>query len=103
MNYSIVEKGNDSLEVWIEGDIDIDSTEEFDEHLVPLMEKHRSVTLSLQDVPFVDSSGIGVLLNTVRNLNDKGIAISIRNVQKEVMEVFELLEIPEILGRNVLG
>ncbi|WMT29091.1 STAS domain-containing protein [Bacillus aerius] len=99
--YSTEEKNGD-LEVEIQGDLDIDSTETFEEQLLPLLETYQTVNLNFEQVPFVDSSGIGLLMNTVQSLGEKGIKVTISNVQKEVKDIFELLQIPDIFGEGVV-
>jgi anti-anti-sigma factor len=91
------------LEVKLNGDLDIDSTEIVDEELIPMLNGHQSVKLNMIDVPFVDSSGMGLLMHLVQTLTDKGTTVTILNVRDEVMEVFELLQIPEILGKGVFA
>lgn len=90
----------ENLEVSFHGDLDIDSTEVVEE-IIQTMEKYKKVNINFGDVPFVDSSGMGLLLNIVRTLNDKGTKVTVANVRDEVMEIFELLQIPNILGEEV--
>ncbi|MGG7622125.1 STAS domain-containing protein [Bacillus coreaensis] len=89
------------LTVDIIGDLDIDSTELVEEDLIPTLEKYKNINLVFTDVPFVDSSGMGLLLTVVQTLQEKDIEVSISNVRKDVMEVFEILQLPEILGEKV--
>jgi len=91
----------DNLGVSFHGDLDIDSTEIVEEEIIPTMEKYKHVKINFVDVPFVDSSGMGLLLNIVRTLNEKGTKVTIANVRDEVMEIFELLQIPSILGEEI--
>lgn len=91
----------DHLEVLLKGDLDIDGTELVEEKLIPAMKIYQTVNINFEDVPFVDSSGMGLLLNLVQTLHLEKIKVTISNVIDEVMEVFELLQIPEILGESV--
>lgn len=91
----------EKLTVDIIGDLDIDSTEMVEEELIPTLEKYKNIKLDFTDVPFVDSSGMGLLLTVVQTLQEKDIEVSISNVRKDVMEVFEILQLPEILGEKV--
>jgi anti-anti-sigma factor len=96
------EEENENLEVKIEGDLDIDSTEIIDEQLLPLLGTYKTVNLNFEQVPFVDSSGMGLLLNIVQSLGEKGTEVTISHVRQEVKDVFELLQIPDILGEGVV-
>ncbi|MFS0687694.1 STAS domain-containing protein [Sporosarcina sp. 179-K 8C2 HS] len=89
------------VEVEFEGDLDIDGTEVVIDELIPSLESFSSVKLNLKDVPFVDSSGIGLLLDLVKTMQEKGAEVTISNVRQEVMEVFELLQIQEIIGEEI--
>jgi anti-anti-sigma factor len=91
----------EKLTVNLIGDLDIDSTELVEEELIPAMGKYQTINLVFTDVPFVDSSGMGLLLTIVQTLQEKGIEVSISNVRQEVMEVFQILQLPEILGVKV--
>lgn len=97
----ILIKEMDYVEVKLGGDLDIDGTEVVEEELLPSLEEFSSVNLNLKDVPFVDSSGMGLLLHLVKTMKEKGIKVVISNVREEVMEVFELLQIPEIIGEEL--
>ena len=44
---------------------------------------------------------MGLLLNLVQTLNEAGTKVIVSNVREEVMEVFELLQLPDILGDDV--
>lgn len=89
------------LEVSLIGDLDIDSTELVEDELLPEMGKYKRINLIFSDVPFVDSSGMGLLLNLVQSLAEKEKQVTISNVREDVMEVFDLLQLPDILGSHV--
>ncbi|WP_100407025.1 STAS domain-containing protein [Bacillus solitudinis] len=95
------EEISEHLEVKLEGDLDIEGTEVVEENLMPIMEKHSSVSVDFARVQFIDSSGMGLLLTLVKTLHEKEIIVTIKDVREDVMEVFELLQIPEILGEGV--
>ncbi|WP_209121565.1 STAS domain-containing protein [Alkalihalobacillus sp. BA299] len=92
---------NQGLEVKLTGDLDIDSTEVMELELIPKLEQYSIVSLNLSSVPFIDSSGIGLLLNTVKALQEKEIQVTITEVKTEVMDVFDMIQLPEILGESV--
>ncbi len=92
------------VEVILEGDLDIDSTEVIEEELIPALEKnYHFVKLNFEHVPFVDSSGMGLLMNVVHTLKASEGKVKVINVKDEVMEVFDLLQLPDILGEDVFG
>jgi anti-anti-sigma factor len=97
---------NDDRHVFVKmvGDLDIDVTEVVEQELLPGLLPYQTITLDLGSVPFVDSTGIGVLINLVETLKKdrEGIKISIPEVQPLVQEVFDMIQLREILGEGVL-
>jgi anti-sigma B factor antagonist/stage II sporulation protein AA (anti-sigma F factor antagonist) len=100
VNYSLIENA-ENVEVKLEGDLDIEGTEVIEEQLVPSLQKYKEVTLNFEEVPFVDSSGIGLLISLVQTLSGMEIKVTIGNVREDIQEVFELLQLSEILGEGV--
>jgi anti-anti-sigma factor len=100
IKYSLIEN-QVNVEVRLEGDLDIEGTELVEEELLPKLQTYEVVNLNFEGVPFVDSSGIGLLLNIVQTLNEENIKVTISNVREEILEVFELLQLSDILGEGV--
>jgi anti-anti-sigma factor len=100
VKYSLIEN-KENVEVKLEGDLDIEGTELVEEELIPKLQTYEVVTLNFEGVPFVDSSGIGLLLNIAQTLNEKDIKVTICNVREEILDVFELLQLSDILGEGV--
>jgi anti-sigma B factor antagonist len=86
----------------LQGDIDIDVTEAMEETIPPALAAFEQIEIDFSKVPFVDSSGIGLLIKLVQTLQESGKQIQIKHVQTEVMEVFEILQLRDILGGSVL-
>lgn len=89
------------VNVDLKGDLDWETTEIVHEEILPLLLDFQSVTLNFSRVPFVDSSGMGALIELVQKLNEANIEISISEVNQDVLEVFELIQLPDIIGRHV--
>jgi anti-anti-sigma factor len=87
--------------LYLEGDMDIDATEIIEDEICPVLQKYNFVEINFIKVRFVDSTGIGLLINLVQHSQENGINIAISNVNAEVNEVFSLLQIPNILGKDV--
>jgi anti-anti-sigma factor len=100
INFSLHPAEN-HIVVKLNGDLDIDSTEVVEEQLVPNLQLYKTVCVDFEKIQFVDSSGMGILIHLVQYLNAKEIHVTISNVNEEVMGVFELLQLPEILGEDV--
>ncbi|NHN35424.1 STAS domain-containing protein [Paenibacillus agricola] len=100
-NFRLVEEDTKTM-VWFEGDMDIEVTELMEEEVAPQLFKSKEIQIDFSKVPFVDSSGIGLLITLVTNLQDHGSKVEIINISPDVKIVFDLLQLPEILGLDVL-
>ncbi|MBP1153985.1 MULTISPECIES: STAS domain-containing protein [unclassified Paenibacillus] len=89
--------------VVFEGDMDIDVTELIEEELTPALLTSSEIEIDFSKVLFVDSSGIGLLITLVQNIQTQGNTVVIVNLSAEVMQIFALLQLPEILGPEVLA
>ncbi len=101
LTLSITDDKN-NVKVNLNGDLDIEGTEIVNEELLPKLINFSKVNVSLKEVPFVDSTGMGLLINLVKTLQEKEIVITISDVNKDVLEIFDLLQLPEILGPDVI-
>jgi anti-anti-sigma factor len=99
-----IETNDDHVYVKMFGDFDIDVTEVVEQEILPNLIHFQIVTFNLGSVPFVDSTGIGVLINLIETLkkNREGMQVYITEVQSLVGEVFEMIQLKEILGEGVL-
>jgi anti-anti-sigma factor len=85
------------------GDMDIEATETIEEQITPELLKHRNINIDFSEVPFVDSSGIGLLITMIQQLKDAGIRVVITHLNPDVQEIFSLLQLPEIIGIDVFA
>ncbi|MFC0213598.1 lipid asymmetry maintenance protein MlaB [Paenibacillus chartarius] len=84
------------------GDLDIDVTEFMEDQLTPQLLQSKMVQIDFSRIRFVDSSGIGLLISLLTSLRDSGIPATVLNISEDVRMIFELLQLPEILGPDVL-
>ena len=56
------------------------------------------LTLDLQNLTFMDSSGIGVLLGRLRILQGRGGSLSVKNMQPPVDKLFRLSGLQRVIG-----
>lgn len=56
------------------------------------------LTLDLENLTFMDSSGIGVLLGRLRILQSRGGTMSVRNMQPQVEKLFRLSGMHRVIG-----
>ena len=56
------------------------------------------LVLDLENLTFMDSSGIGVLLGRLRRLQERGGALSVANMQPSVEKLFRLSGLNRVIG-----
>jgi anti-sigma B factor antagonist len=83
-----------NITVHMEGGLDFENSMPFRRELASLMTDNplSTITLDLNRLDFVGSSGIGVFVETINILNKKKKQIKIANVKTEFMKVFKLFE-----------
>jgi len=96
-----VEAQADKLHVVLIGDMDIESYEVVHDRLIPEMTGHAMIVLDFAQVRFVDSTGIGLLIQLMDHVKKSEAVVKIVRLNKDVAEVFEILQIPDILGKEV--
>lgn len=57
-----------------------------------------SLIVDLAEVPYIDSTGIGVLVGGAHRASDAGIAFAVTNPQRNVARVLGMLGVTEELG-----
>lgn len=90
MEYQIRTEGSVSI-LELYGDLDVNSAPTLQEALQQLMDDgKRLVVLDLEAVPFMDSSGLGVLVAAHRRLTAAGGRIALANAVPALRKVFKL-------------
>lgn len=71
--------------------IDAHNSNELKEYLLHLIEQgERNLVVQLEQVRFIDSSGLGALLSGHKNAAAKAGRLVLSNVQKQVLSMFEI-------------
>ena len=71
-------------------------TQDFKERLAELInEGHRKILLNLSNVNFVDSSGLGAIISTLKVLGETG-ELAICGLQKDVLTMFKLTRMDKV-------
>lgn len=83
------------------GELDIGTVDIFKKGVEEARDGATNVVLNMEQLSFVDSTGVGGLLNVVKNLKYDNIEVKVRNVSADVFEVFDLLGLPMLLGQEV--
>ena len=77
--------------------MDISNVHDFKETVEQyLNDKH--VILDMQDVQFIDSSGLGAILGLSRRLNELSLSFSVSHVNPRVMQLFEMVRVNRVVN-----
>lgn len=78
----------------ITGEIDLYNAPEIKDSIQSEMENNnKKIIINLENVSYIDSSGIGALISSLSNLKKVGGGLKIINVYDSVKKVFELTKL----------
>ena len=97
MTYKVTEEGNSST-VFLDGEIDMDKTDEVKGAIFPVIDSGKNVALNLSNVQYMDSSGISVLIESHQKALEKGTKLIIKDVSKSVLKVIMMAKLEQILN-----
>ena len=80
------------------GRVDGTGSKELDNELKQLTEVANNVILDFEEVKYVSSAGLRVLLNTYKTLSKKNGTLAFKNVSESIKEVFEMTGFVEFLN-----
>ena len=90
MSYKVTEEGNVAT-IHLDGEIDMDVTEKAKEVIFPHIEEEKEVHLNLNNVQYMDSSGISVLIESHQKALEKNTKVIIKDVSKSVLKVIMMI------------
>ncbi|HBE04018.1 MAG: anti-anti-sigma factor [Spirochaetes bacterium GWF1_41_5] len=78
----------------ITGEIDLYNAPEIKDSIKKQIDQgHKKIIINLENVSYIDSSGIGALISSLSNLKKIGGGLKIINVYDSVKKVFELTKL----------
>ncbi len=88
----------DALIAQISGEIDLQNSPELRTALLDLLQKHnpRRLILNLEAVPYMDSSGIAVLVEMLKRLRNTGGKVYLTTPQPRVRGLLEIARLDSI-------
>ena len=97
MTYKVSEENNVST-VFLNGEIDMDVTDKAKEVIFPIIESGKEVHINLKDVPYMDSSGISVLIESHQKALEKKTKVVLKEISKSVLKVIMMAKLEQILN-----
>ena len=78
--------------VRVAGEVDVSNAPELRDALDKVLaEEPTAIEVDLSEVPYIDSTGIGVLVGTAHRAHDKNVSLVVSNPQHNVARVLDLL------------
>ena len=97
MAYKVTEDGNLAT-IFLDGEIDMDKTEEAKELIFPHIEAWKEIHINLKDVEYMDSSGISVLIESHQKALESGTKVTLKEISKSVLKVIMMAKLEQILN-----
>ena len=90
---------NQTAVVVAEGEVDVSCASELRDAInEALAGEAAQVTVDLAQVPYIDSTGIGVLVGAAHRAEEAGLALRVANPQRNVRRVLDMLAVSAELG-----
>ncbi|MBF0571473.1 MAG: STAS domain-containing protein [Candidatus Omnitrophica bacterium] len=94
-----LEKINDITLVTLNGDLNMDNSYRVRETFKKILkEKRAKVLIDFHKVPFVDSSGISLLLEIVQSFGKANGRMCLCHVNKKIISVFEITKVHKLFN-----
>ena len=74
----------------LSGRIDANTADDLEKTLLEQSERFESITLDFSKVPYISSAGLRTLRKLNRAIRAKDGTLRIRNVRKDVMDIFQV-------------
>ena len=90
----------DALVVAVRGEIDLQNSPELRTELIDLLARHgpQRVVLNLEQVPYMDSSAIAVLVELLQKVRKTGGKVYLTSLQPRVKGLVEIARLGSIFG-----
>jgi anti-sigma B factor antagonist len=96
MHINITQDGS-QIVISLEGDLDFTTRDGFESEMRRILHQASDIVLDLGRVRFIDSSGVAAILACCEDASLARIAVRIRNVASDLMEIFELIGVQKVL------
>jgi anti-anti-sigma factor len=88
---------NGKITITVEGKIGTNTSQQFQETLLPALDEANEVVLDFSGVAYIASAGLRVLLMGHKTASSKNGSMMLINVSEEVMEVLDMTGFSDML------
>lgn len=101
MNFKIdIVEGKQDLELVFNGDLDMNTIKMLRDYKDKLKD-HSGIVINLDNLDFIDSTGIKGFITFIESLTKQNKTVKVKNIKPEINEIFELLDIYEMVGKGI--
>ncbi len=99
MSFAIKFEENENLRVFLSGDLDINTVDEFrKEVLEKYDDKDLDIIFDLNDLEYIDSTGLGAIISVYKKVKEKGKNLTVVNAKKNIKKLFFITELDKIFN-----
>ncbi|MBM0046209.1 STAS domain-containing protein [Anaerococcus sp. mt242] len=78
------------------GDLDVYSEDEFKSFIDEKIDPNKDVTIDLNELDYLDSTGLGMFMNIYKMVNDNGKEIKIINAKDNIQKLFKITDLTDL-------
>ncbi|GAA5417463.1 anti-sigma-B factor antagonist [Paraliobacillus ryukyuensis] len=98
LNVELVEQGT-TLHLVLSGEIDAYTAPKLKEELLPLTKRAgASIIVDLENVNYMDSTGLGVFISALKSTKEHGSELKLVQLQDRVRRLFEITSLDSIIS-----
>ena len=97
LDLEVTERGNRAV-VTVHGEVDLSTSPQLRDCLAGLIEQQPSIVVDLDDVGFIDSTGIGVLVGGVKRARSNGGELALVCNQRRILKVLEITGLTQVFS-----
>lgn len=83
---------------YLAGEFDIFHASDVQSQIMDNYDGREDMILDFGGVTFMDSTGLGILISILKDIEDDGKKIKIQNVSKRIKKVFVITELNKVFG-----
>ncbi len=92
-----IDKSGESLKVSIGGDLDISNSKKFAKEVIEAYKQNKkNITFNLENLEYIDSTGLGSFIQVYKTLEDGGNIIEVVGAKPNVKKIFIITEMDKL-------
>lgn len=99
MAFNMDYKEEEHLNVFLSGDLDINSVETFKDDILEKSKNiDKDVIIDLKDLEYIDSTGIGAIMTVYNDVKKKNRSLTVKNANRNIAKLFKITELDKIFN-----